>query len=92
MNDTFYQIGSIGGLFSTLASLDMGTWFVPPCTRHELIQNEDYPIFRWAIQTQRSWWFGLFPSFRKNAMTQWVWKDYSALGFAGNSIAGYNSQ
>ena len=92
MNDTFYQIGSINGLFTYLGYFDSGSLWVPACTRHELIQNEDYPIFRWAVQTQKSLFFGESPWFSRSDSSQWVWKDYSALGYTGNALAGYNSQ
>ena len=64
MNDTFYQVGSIEswfivGFFTPLSRGLMppsSKWLgmfdlIEPCTRHELIQQEDYPIFKWAVQS-----------------------------------------
>ena len=87
MNDTFYQVGRVKGFFSIYDYFNPWLWLTPaPCTRHELIQNEDYPIFRWAVQTQ------IVSVFTRSDSSQWVWKDYSALGYTGNALAGYNSQ
>ena len=36
--------------------------------------------------------FGWFPRFTRQDASQWVWKDYSALGYMGSAITGYNSQ
>ena len=78
MNDTFVQIASASvDLFGN----EIFSW-VPPCTRHEFMQVEDYPIYNWVIQKQDSWIFGLFPYFEGEKL-QVVFQDYEAYGFIG---------
>ena len=87
MNDTFIQLAEANvGLFGGEV-----TGWVPPCTRHEFMQVEEYPIYKWVVQTQTSWIFGLFPTFVGKRL-QWVFQDYEAFGYLSNFGAAYNSQ
>ena len=64
MNDTFFQIAEAdvdifgGPVFS----------WVPPCARHEFMQVEDYPVYKWVVQKQTSWIFGFFPYYHGPTM------------------------
>ena len=86
MNDTFIQVAE--------ASVDIFgneiVGWVPPCTRHEFMQEEKYPIYQWVIQQQTSWYFGLFPQYVGQKL-QWVFQDYEAYGYVGPK-APYASQ
>ena len=85
-NYTFFQIAEAdvdifgGPVFS----------WVPPCARHEFMQVEDYPVYKWVVQKQTSSIFGFFPYYHGPTM-QWVFQDYSANGYVA-APAPYNSQ
>ena len=45
MNSTFIQLAEANvGFFGGEV-----TGWVPPCTRHEFMQVEEYPIYNWAV-------------------------------------------
>ena len=51
MGDTFIQLAEANmDFWGNFWQFLMPEW-VAPCTRHELMQVEEYPIYKWTVQT-----------------------------------------
>lgn len=102
--DTYLEVGSSDGHgFIQLRWFDFGfggfniysqpyfyLQWVDDCSRHELMQIEDYPIYNWQRQTQMSGPLGLMPMFTSE-QHRWVYADHRADGWwaAGGLLGVY---